>query len=212
MHIPDGFISPQTYLPALAVCGVLWAVARKKIALDAEKIPFIAGVSAISFTLMLIALPLPGGTSVHLGGVAIVALLFGPWVGFAAISLVLLLQALLFGEGGITAYSVNVLAIAFAGSFAASVSYRLLRRYEKAALLVAGWMSTVVPALLVAVALGIQPLIASDAGKPLYFPFGLHVTLYAVVVPHLLLGVAEAVVTLLSVRFLRTRFLGVFGA
>ncbi|MBN2896491.1 MAG: energy-coupling factor ABC transporter permease [Campylobacterales bacterium] len=212
MHIPDGFISPQTYLPALALCGALWAFTRRRVALEPEQLPFIAGVSAISFTLMLIALPLPGGTSVHLGGVAIISLLFGPWMGFAAISMVLLIAALLFGEGGITAYGVNVLAIAFGGSFASFYMYRLLRRWERLAILAAGWISVVVPSFIIALALGIQPLIASEGGKPLYFPFGLHVTLPAIVLPHLLLGLLEAVVTLSVVRYLRRRFVGVLGA
>lgn len=212
MHIPDGFISTQTYLPALALCGVLWAGARRKIALESEKLPFIAGVSAISFTLMLIALPLPGGTSVHLSGVAIVSLLFGPWVSFVAISMVLLIAALLFGEGGITAYSVNVLSMAAAGSFSAYYIYKALRRWERVALFAAGWISVVAPAAAVALALGIQPLIASDGGRPLYFPFGLHVTFGAIVGPHLLLGILEALVTMMAVRYLKGRFSGVFGA
>lgn len=212
MHIPDGFISPQTYLPALAVSLVLWSVAAKKIHLEAEKIPFIAGVSAMSFVLMLIALPLPGGTTVHLGGVAIIALLFGPWIGFVSVSLVLLIQALLFGEGGITAYSVNVLSIAFVGSFGAHYMYKLLVRFKRASLLAAGYVSSVLPSLAIAIFLGIQPLIASEDGKPLYFPFDLNITLIAVVGPHLLLGIAEAVVTLMAVQFLRSRFGKAFHA
>ncbi len=211
MHIPDGFISPQTYLPALVVSGVLWAVAAKKIRLDVEKIPLLGGVSALAFVLMLIALPLPGGTTVHLGGVAIVALLFGPWSAFVAISLVLLIAALLFGEGGITSYSVNVLAIAFSGSFSAFLVSKILSRYENAALVGAGFVSVVIPAIIVALALGIQPSIASDSGRPLYFPFGLDVTVPAIVLPHFFLGIAEGVVTLGAVRFLRHHFRGYFA-
>ncbi len=206
MHIPDGFISPQTYLPALAISGVFWTIAAKKMVLESEKIPLLGGVSAIAFVLMLIALPLPGGTTIHLGGVAIVALLFGPWSASVALSLVLLLQALLFGEGGITSYSVNVLAIAFGGSFSAYGTWYVLRRFERAAMIAAGFMATLVPALIVAVALGIQPLVASQNGTPLYFPFGLHVTLGAVVVPHLFVGVVEGFVTFSAVSFLKLRF------
>lgn len=166
----------------------------------------------MSFVLMLIALPLPGGTTVHLGGVAIIALLFGPWIGFVSVSLVLLIQALLFGEGGITAYSVNVLSIAFVGSFGAHYMYKLLVRFKRASLLAAGYVSSVLPSLAIAIFLGIQPLIASEDGKPLYFPFDLNITLIAVVGPHLLLGIAEAVVTLMAVQFLRSRFGKAFHA
>jgi cobalt/nickel transport system permease protein len=210
VHIPDGFISPQTYLPALALSGVLWAVAAKKIALEVEKIPLLGGVSAIAFVLMLIALPLPGGTTVHLGGVAIIALLFGPWTAFVALSMVLALQALLFGEGGITSYSVNVLAIAFGGSFSAYGTWYVLRRFKRVAMIASGFAATIVPALIVAVALGIQPLIASHDGRALYFPFDLHVTLPAVMLPHLFLGIVEGFVTLSAVTFLKSRFRNYF--
>lgn len=212
MHIPDGFISPQTYLPILGVSAALLALAYKKIELDVEKIPFIAGVSALSFVMMLIILPFPGGTSMHLSGIAIIALLFGPWVSFASLSLVLLLQALLFGEGGITSLPVNILFIAFVGSFSAHYCYRLFSRFsDKTAILLAGYFSIVIPSLFIASVLGLQPLIASDNGTPLYFPFGWSITFTSVVIPHLFLGIIEAVVTLSVVQFLRTRFRRDFG-
>lgn len=213
MHIPDGFISPQTYLPAIAVSALLLTIAYKKIDLDVEKIPLIAGVSALSFVLMLIVIPFPGGTTMHLGGVAIIALLFGPWTAFGSLSLVLLIQALLFGEGGITSYPVNMLAIAFLGSFSAFALYTLIASYSKnAAMFAAGWASVFFPSVLIAFVLGIQPLIASEGSTPLYFPFDLTITLPSVIIPHLFLGIIEGVVTLSVVKFLRARFKGVFYA
>ena len=213
MHIPDGFISPQTYIPAIAIGAVLLAVAYKKIDLDAEKIPLVAGVSAISFVMMLIAIPFPGGTTMHLGGVAIVSLLFGPWIAFSSISLVLLIQALLFGEGGVTSYPINIIAIAFIGSFSAYYSYKLLSSFSKnSAIFVAGWASIFFPSVVVAFVLGIQPIIASVDSTPLYFPFGLSVTLPSVIIPHIFLAVAEGLVTLSGVKFLRTQFRSVFHA
>ena len=83
--------------------------------------------------------------------------------------------------------------------------YGLIRRWrENAALLVAGWASTNVSALLLAIALGLQPVIASDAsGQPLFFPFGLSITLPAVMIPHAFIGVGEGLLTLAVVRFVR---------
>lgn len=211
MHIPDGFISPQTYIPAIAISAALLALAYRKIELDAQKIPLIAGVSAISFVMMLIAIPFPGGTTMHLGGVAIISLLFGPWIAFSSVSLVLLIQALLFGEGGITSYPINIIAIAFIGSFSSYYSYKLLSSFSKnGAMLVAGWASIFLSSVVIAFVLGIQPLIASVDGTPLYFPFGLSVTLPSVIIPHILLGIAEGLVTLSGVKFLRTQFNSVF--
>ncbi|NUN94403.1 MAG: energy-coupling factor ABC transporter permease [Verrucomicrobiae bacterium] len=83
----------------------------------------------------------------------------------------------------------------------------LLRRLnETAAVAVAAWVSVVLPGFLVALALGLQPLIAhKEDGTPLFFPFGFAITLPAVLVPHLFIGAGEAVLTVLVWRFARAR-------
>jgi cobalt/nickel transport system permease protein len=206
MHIPDGFISPQTYLPAYAVAAGLWAYAARRVKrnLDADTLPFLAAYTALSFVLMMVALPLPGGTTAHAAGVGLLAVSFGGWMSFLAISLVLAMQALLFGDGGVTALPINALAMGLAGSFAAVAAWKLLGRLnQNAALFLAGWISIALPAVLVALALGIQPAIAHDPqGAPLFFPFGLNITLPAVVLPHLLVGLAEGVLTVMGYRYL----------
>lgn len=212
MHIPDGFISPQTYLPVYAVSAGLWWVGIRRLRreLDAETLPYLAVLTALSFVLMMLALPLPGGTTVHAMGIALLAVNFGVWAGFLAVSLVLAMQALLFGVGGITALAVNALAMGLAGSASAWLTWRAIRPFHvPAALILAGWVSVVLPALLLAVVLGLQPAIAhDDAGRPLFFPFGLAITLPAVMIPHLLLGLGEGVLTWLAtmtLERLRTR-------
>jgi cobalt/nickel transport system permease protein len=209
MHVPDGFLSPQTYVPAFVVAAGAWAYAARQLQrrLDDTLLPRLAVLSALGFVLMSVMLPLPGGTSVHASGIGILAVVFGPWLTFAVVSLVLLLQALVFGAGGITVLPVNALAMGLAGSAAACVGYRLLKPLdERVGLFAAGWLATVVPAVLIAVVLGIQPAIAHTAdGQPLFFPFGLSVTLPAVLVPHVLLGIAEGLLTILVVSFLRRR-------
>jgi cobalt/nickel transport system permease protein len=211
MHIPDGFISPQTYLPAYLAAAGLWAFAARRVKrdLDADTLPFLAACTALSFVLMMVALPLPGGSTAHAAGIGLLAVSFGGWMAFLAVSLVLAMQALLFGDGGITALPINALAMGFIGSFAALATWKLLGRLnQNLALFLAGWFSIVLPALLMALVLGVQPMIAHDAqGAPLFFPFGLAVTLPAVVLPHLLVGVAEGVLTVLGYRYL-TRLRG----
>jgi cobalt/nickel transport system permease protein len=205
MHIPDGFISPQTYLPLYAAAGVAWVYGARSLRqqLDADALPTLAVMTALSFVLMMLALPLPGGATAHAAGIGLLAVSFGGWMGFMAISLVLMMQALLFGVGGVTALPINALALGLIGSFAAAGCWRLLRRYnESVALFLAGWFSIVLPAILIALVLGIQPNIAHDAnGAPLFFPFDLSITLPAVVLPHLLVGVAEGVLTVLGYRY-----------
>ncbi|EIC19385.1 energy-coupling factor ABC transporter permease [Thiorhodovibrio frisius] len=209
MHIPDGFLSPQTYLPAyaLAVGGWVYAARELRRRVDETLLPRLAVLTALAFVLMTVMLPLPGGTSVHASGIGILAVVFGPWLTFAVVSLVLLLQALVLGAGGVTVLPVNALAMGLGGSVAACLGYRLLApRWERAGLFAAGWLAAVVPAALVAVVLGLQPVIAHTSdGQPLFFPFGLSVTLPAVLIPHAILGLGEGLLTVLVVSFLRRR-------
>lgn len=206
MHIPDGFIAPQMYAPAYAVAVGCWATAirRMRRSLREESIPYLAALTGAAFVLMTVTIPLPGGTSVHATGVAIIAILFGPWIAFICMSVVLLMQALLLGLGGITALPINGLAIGLVGGLTAAYMHRALRRLnETASIFIAGWFSVVLPAGLIALALGLQPTIASDAsGHPIYFPFGLRIALPAVLLPHIAVGAAEGVLTVMVYRFL----------
>jgi cobalt/nickel transport system permease protein len=209
MHIPDGFLSPQTYLPAYAVAAGVWAWAARGLRerLDETTVPRLAMLTALAYGLGLVMVPLPGGTSGHALGVAILALIFGVRPAFLAYSLVLLLQSLLFGAGGITALPVNALAMGLVGAAAAvTAKYLLIGINETFAVAMAAWFSVVLPGVVVALVLGIQPLIAHQAdGTPLFFPFGPEITLPAVLIPHLVIGVGEAVLTVLVWRYARSR-------
>lgn len=209
MHIPDGFLSPQTYLPAYALAAGAWAWAARglRARLDEELVPRLAAMTALAYGLGLVMVPVPGGTSGHALGVAMLALLFGPRLAFLAYSLVLVLQSLLFGAGGITALPVNALAMGLAGAVAAVAVHRALRGInETAAVALAAWVSVVVSAALVALVLGAQPLVAQrEDGTPLFFPFGFSIVLPAVLLPHLAIGVGEALLTVAVWRFARRR-------
>jgi cobalt/nickel transport system permease protein len=205
MHIPDGFIAPQMFVPSYVAAASAWAygLRRVKRTIREETIPLMAVVTALAFVLSMIAVPLPGGTSVHATGIGLLAALFGVWASFLAVSLVLLLQALLFGMGGITSFPVNALAMGLVGSAAGCLSLALLRRWNvRVALFATGWIAVVASSIVVALALGAQPHIAHRAnGEPLFFPFGFRITLPAVVLPHLAVGVGEGVLTLLVYEF-----------
>ncbi len=205
MHIPDGFVSPKVYIPAYAVAAGLWVYAARRVKRDLseEALPLIAVITALAFVLMMIAIPLPGGTSVHASGIGVLAVLFGGWVSFLSISMVLMIQALLFGIGGVTSLPVNALAMGLAGGFVASWGFRLIEHLSvKTALFLAGWLAVFVPAIILAVVLGIQPSIAHTAeGTPLFFPFGIKITLPAITIPHALLGIGEGVLTVLVYQF-----------
>ena len=216
MHIPDGYLGPQTYLPALGVMGVLWgvAVAKLKKSLRLRQVPLLALGAAFSFVIMMFNVPIPGGTTGHAVGAVLVAILFGPWAAVVAVSLALAIQALLFGDGGITALGANCLNMAVICPFVGWGVYRLIagaapvrsRRHWIGGAL-GGWLGLTAAALVAGVEFGIQPLLAHDAaGRALYCPFGLAVAVPAMALTHLLVfGLIEGLVTALVVaHFQRT--------
>lgn len=199
MHVPDGFLGPRTWIPAAAVASLAWAWSARRIrtTLDTAAVPTLGVTTACCFVLMLVTVPLPGGTTIHMTGVGLMAVRFGVPTAYLALSLVLALQALMLGDGGVTALPVSALALGLVGTSAAVAAHRALRPFgERPALFAAGFAGTVAAALVTAIALGLQPLLATGAdGTPLYFPFGLRTTLPAVVLPHLAAGALEGALT-----------------
>jgi cobalt/nickel transport system permease protein len=112
---------------------------------DDGALGLLATMSAFSFVVMMFNIPIPGGTSGHATGVGILAVLFGPWVAFFSLSAVLLLQAALFGDGGILAFGANAICMGFFGAFGAYYAYRLVSKYsnQKIAGFAAGYAGTV---------------------------------------------------------------------
>jgi cobalt/nickel transport system permease protein len=115
MHIPDHYLSPQTCAVLTAAVVPAWAVSIKKIQTDLplKKISLMGVGAAFSFLGMMFNIPLPGGTTGHAVGGTLIALLLGPYAACISVSMALLLQALLFGDGGILAFGANCFNMAF---------------------------------------------------------------------------------------------------
>jgi cobalt/nickel transport system permease protein len=209
MHVPDGFLSPQLTVPALAVAAPLWAwAARRHFGREsAASLPVIGSLTALAFVIQTIMIPVPGGTSTHLVGVLLLALLFNPLVAFVCESLVLVVQALFFGAGGVTVLAINALAMGLLGPLAGWLVWKAVRRAsERAALFLAGWVSMQVATLAVAGLLGLQHRL-----DPGYFPVPLAVTVTGMLVPSLTVaGVVEGLYTVFALTLVRkARFRGV---
>jgi cobalt/nickel transport system permease protein len=206
MHIPDGYLSPQTCGVAFAIAVPTLAVAARKVkrVVKTRHVPTLALFSAVSFLVMMFNIPIPDGTTAHAVGGAVVAIVLGPWAAMISVSVALLFQALLFGDGGVLAYGANVLNIAIVMPLVAYGVYKLIsgraeltsaRRVVAAA--VAGYVSLTTAAVLTGIELGIQPDLFHDAsGTPLYSPYHLAQTIPAMLLAHLLVaGVVEAALT-----------------
>ena len=130
MHIPDGYLGPQTYGVLYGVMIPIWALASKIVrrTLKQRQVPFLALGAAFSFVIMMFNIPIPGGSSGHAVGAVIVGILLGPWAAVIAISIALVIQALLFGDGGITAIGANCFNMAFVMPMVGYLVYRLISR------------------------------------------------------------------------------------
>jgi len=222
MHIPDGYLGPPTYLAAFAACAPLWSVAARKIRgrLDARRTPLLAISAAFSFLIMMFNIPLPGGSTGHAVGGVLIAIAVGPWGAMLSVSIALVIQALLFGDGGITAIGANCFNIAFVMPFTGYYAYRLLSRIFRSgpgaavSAAVGGWVGLNAAAFTTALMFGVQPLLHAAAdGRALYSPYPLSVAVPAMMIEHLFLfGPVEALVTGLVVRALsRSRSAWVLG-
>jgi cobalt/nickel transport system permease protein len=211
MHIPDGYLSPQTYIPMMGLFVSAAAIAVKKVKKDvsARNIPYLGMAAAFSFIIMMFNLPIPGGTTGHAVGSALIAILFGPWAAVIAVSVALIIQALIFGDGGITAIGANCFNMAVFMPFIAYYSFKLFcndqsgKRRVSFAAFFSGYVSLVMAAILTATEFGIQPMIASTAdGKALYCPYDLSIAIPAMAIEHLLFfGIVEGIITALIVSY-----------
>jgi cobalt/nickel transport system permease protein len=202
MHVPDGFLAPTITLPAWGAAAPLWywAVRRNFGTSSTESLPVVGSLTALAFVVQSIMIPIPGGTSAHLTGVAILAILYNPGVAFVCESLVLLLQALFFGAGGFTVLGVNALAMGLLGPGAAWLCYRAMRRLsERGAAFLGAYVGMQVATLTVSLVLGLQHRLS-----PAYMPVPFSVTATAMMVPSLtVLGVVEGLYTVMTLSLLR---------
>lgn len=206
MHIPDGYLSPQTCAAAYVLAVPTLAIASRRVSrgVTTRQVPLLAMFAAVSFLVMMFNIPIPDGTTAHAVGAVMIAIALGPWAAVIAVSVALLFQALLFGDGGVLAYGANVLNMAIVMPFVGIAAYRVLagrsalrstRRVVAAG--VAGFLGINAAALAAAVEFGIQPALFHTAdGMPLYAPYSFAQTIPAMALAHLVVaGPVEGILT-----------------
>ena len=202
MHIPDGFLDAKT----LAITGVLsvggLAVAARRVnrTLPRNKIPLMGLSAAFVFAAQMLNFPVAGGTSGHLLGGVLAAVLIGPGAAAIVIACVLMVQALIFSDGGVLALGANILNMSFVGGVCGYSIYRLARRVlpglrgQITSVFFASWLSTVLASAVCAGELSLSGTLAPGV----VFPAMLGV--------HMLIGIGEGLITSLVVLAIaRTR-------
>lgn len=194
MHIPDGFLDLRTAATAaaLAVAGVAYALRDVKRTLQPRRVPLLGLAAAFVFAAQMLNFPVAAGTSGHLVGAALASVLLGPGAAVVAMTAVLLLQSLMFADGGITALGANVLNMAVIAPAVAAAVYAILRGLlgtgTRATLFAAGfaaWCSILAAAIACAAQLAASGIVEWGTVLP------------AMGGVHMLIGLGEAVITML---------------
>ncbi len=197
MHIPDGFLSTPTWASTwlVSIGGLSYCIKKTKQSLKGKMIPLMGVMSAFVFAAQMLNFPVAGGTSGHFLGGVLAAVLLGPYAGAIVIACVLVVQCLLFQDGGITALGANIFNMSIVGTVGGYFIYYLVSKVvkgHKGILIgagVAGWFSVVMASSFCALQL------AFSGTSPL------NVVLPAMAGVHALIGVGEAIITCLILSF-----------
>jgi len=200
LHIPDGFLSWPVSLVSWIIAIGLVALSLNRVQAEYQErtVPLMGVCAAFVFAAQMINFPIPGGTSGHLVGGTLAGVLLGPWAGSLVVSVVFIVQAVLFQDGGLTVLGANILNMGLIGTFGGYYLYKAVRyalgrntwRGTMIATAVAAWISVMVAAVIVAFQLALSETVP------------LAVALAAMVFWHALIGIGEALITVVVVGFI----------
>lgn len=189
MHIPDGFLDTKTWvaLGVVSATAVGWAVRRAREGLEERDIPLMGVTAAFIFAAQMINFPIAGGTSGHFFGGVLAAILLGPARGLLVMTTILIVQALVFQDGGLLALGANVFNMGLLGAVGGYYLYhlfgRLIRGHRIAPAFLAGWASVVLAAVACALELAISGTVPLLVALPAMAGF------------HALIGIGEGLIT-----------------
>lgn len=197
MHIPDGFLAMNTWVPTwlISAGGIAYSVKKASGMLKDKMVPLMGVMSAFIFAAQMLNFPIAGGTSGHLLGGVLAAVLLGPFPAAIVISVVLTIQCLIFQDGGITALGANIFNMAIVGTMVGYLIYAFIHKLIKSKIgimigtAVASWFSVVIASSFCAIELAIS------GTSPL------SIALPAMAGIHALIGIGEAVITCVVVGF-----------
>jgi len=198
MHIPDGFINAPVSAAAgvVAVVGIGVALRRSSRELDDRTAPMAGLVAVFIFAVQMLNFPVAAGTSGHLLGGALAAILVGPWTGALAVSVVIIVQAIMFADGGLSALGLNLVNMALVTVAVAWPVFRILARSlprRRTAWLAATFTAAFLSVPASALAFTLEYALGGTG------TFSDGSVLLAMVGTHILIGIGEGIITALTV-------------
>jgi cobalt/nickel transport system permease protein len=197
MHIPDGYLTLSVAIPAFIITILFWGIAIKKIKITDQQVPIMGLLTALFFAAMFMNFPIIGGTSAHLLGGASIGLILGPFSGLVSMTIIIVLQAFLFGDGGLTSLGANILNMGIIGVFIPCIIFSGINRITKldgkkmfGAIFIAAFLGDVLAAISAGTELGLS--------TPT-FQYGLSVAVPTMAINHSIIGVAEGIVTVVLI-------------
>ena len=204
MHIPDGFLDPVTAVVTYAIFLAYLGFSLKSSSnmFTTENISLVTTLAAGIFAAQMLNWPIPGGTSLHFVGGALAGILLGPYLGFMVMFLVLLVQCLVFHDGGITALGANTINMGIIDVLVGYGVYKAVLRlmgYNRKARLLGAFLGGWLGITLAGLACGIE------IGVSTSFGFNINITVPVMTSWHALLGVIEGIITALVVDYISSR-------
>ena len=201
MHVPDGFINASVSAATGVISfGTLWAYIRSASSLIADKFIALTGMmTALIFVLQMINFPVAAGTSGHLLGGALAVIVLGPRLGLICLSVVVIIQSLLFADGGLSALGINVMNMAIVTSVTAWVVVKYWIKFigkTPSSLIIVSILSGIISVVFSSIAFMVQYIL----GGTISIPVG--TVLIAMISVHFLIGFGEGVITALIVGLL----------
>jgi len=194
MHIPDGFLSLQVCALTYAVTALFWIFGFRGVrrAFDERHVPLLSLFTAMFFAAQMMNYPVIGGTTAHLLGGPVLALLLGPYGGLVSMTVILLLQALIFGDGGLSTLGANVLNMGIVGVFIPYLTFVIFVKVtnSRRGLYAGVFIGSFLGDLLAAVSAGFQLGLSVPV-----FQYGIQLAVAAMAIHHSIIGIAEGVVT-----------------
>ena len=213
MHIPDGWVDPVFLIITWILTIIILAISLRKLRdIDETRIAYMAVLSGTIFVAQMLNFPIIGGTSGHLLGGVLAASIVGPCGGVLVVTVVLLIQALLFADGGILALGTNIFNMGIVGVFIGYfiIRYLMLNQDPKTnriryygGVFIGSLLSVVGASFLAAIEIGI-PIINNPAAIPFT------VALPTILIYHILIGIGEGIITCAIVLYFNTIEMNVF--